>query len=54
MVVSKVEFNQAMEQVNDAFRDCWKRIEELEKQVAELKPKTRAKAPAKKEEEDAA
>lgn len=39
MVVSKVEFNQAMEQLNDAFREVWKRLEALEQKVDELTPK---------------
>lgn len=55
MVISKVEFNKAMDQINEAFRGCWERLDKLEELVeASNKKTTRAKAPAKAEEEDAA
>jgi hypothetical protein len=55
MVVSKVEFNDAMQQINASYAKHIARIEALEAQVAELlKEKTQTKAPAKATAKEAA
>ena len=52
MVVSKVEFNDAMEQINASYAKLLKRIEKLENAGSEAK--AGAKAPAKAKSEKAA
>lgn len=47
MVVSKTEFNDALEQINASYARLIARIEELEKAQAEAKPKPKAPAKAK-------
>lgn len=47
MVVGKEEFNKALTEINESYLKLWKKIEELEAEIAELKkPKTRTKADA--------
>lgn len=54
MVVSKVDFNDAMVQINESYAKQNARIEKLEKLVEELsKPKTTTKATTAKAKTDA-
>lgn len=47
MVVSKVEFNEALVEINASYAKVWKKVEELEQELKELKAQPKAKTPAK-------
>lgn len=48
MVVSKVEFNAAMKEINESYAKQNARIEELEKLVADMKEQEKAVKPTRK------